>query len=1053
MPVPQRLLRRYGVAVFTTFSAFLFTLATPLHERFPFALLLAATMVSALQGGLGPGLAATALSVGLLVLQGRVVGSGNLSLADVDFVVQVGLFVLAGSLASYLSRVCRRAVESAARLHDTIAAVGDAVIFTDARGRVTFVNPLAQSLTGCECPDALGRPLASVFQAVEEETSRPVADPASAGLRTGDRLSAAPALLRGPNGAARAIDYWAEPVRDAGGGFEGTVHVFRDVSDRHHREQELRRLAEETQSAEAAREAAERQTGELTRANALLEVQLAERLQAEEALRHEYEQLQVDHERVTAELQRGQALLAEERQTADVARREHEQRRGEQERTEEELRRQKHFLESVLEQADAAIVAWDATGSLTTLNRAARELLALAEGALPDRDPTQRLEALAADGGMPLPEEDSPFAKVRRGETVTDAVLLLAAGGKARALRASGGPIPGPAGQPQGAVLALHDVTASRRDEAELRRALAAERRQQEESGERGRRSAFLAEAGRDLATSLDPETVLRLTAQAAVPYLADWCTVQRSETVAPEVAEALRTGRPVLSPEISAPLLSGLLRDLDSAHPFPLEPGSAMCVPLRVGGQPLAAVSFVRGKAAGAYGPADLKLAEQFLAVAAQALANARSYQEVVAARDAMAAQALADARLYQQAAADRDALLRQLRFSRSVGASVGVGIYALDTVGRLSCMNPAAERLLGWTEAELLGKNVHELIHVRASGDDPSGKPSDAQVLEAIPSGPVVRDERVTFRRKDGTVLEVACTVSPIVADEHVEGAVVAFHDVTEQRRRDEELRRQAAGLVEAVRRHEAFRDRLAAELRDVSRGLEDVAGHEPAGCEVRRLTWLAGSLEDMSRLARGTLRLDLGSVELGTLLQHVAETAQWFLRAGRRELTVSLPLRPTRIVADPDRLARALVHLLRTAARFSDPGGRVRLTAERQANATFFHVHGDGIPPEVAPQLFGELPPPGEPDEGGAGGLEIGLGLVRSLVELHGGEVQAARPGPGQASWFTVRLPDREEEPLPRSEFHETSPGPADEAVGESAPALEAGGPEPADWLAFN
>src|ERR1700753_3252575 len=128
-----------------------------------------------------------------------------------------------------------------------------------------------------------------------------------------------------------------------------------------------------------------------------------------------------------------------------------------------------------------------------------------------------------------------------------------------------------------------------------------------------------------------------------------------------------------------------------------------------------------------------------------------------------------------------------------RAVNNSLGEGVYALDMEGRLTLMNPAAERILGWTEAELLGRKMHEAVHYqRADGTRVTYE--ECPLLSVIRSSSVYRNEDDAYTRKDGTVIPVAVTSSPIVMDEMVVGAAVAFRDITERKRADEELDRRA-------------------------------------------------------------------------------------------------------------------------------------------------------------------------------------------------------------------------------------------------------------------
>ncbi len=141
---------------------------------------------------------------------------------------------------------------------------------------------------------------------------------------------------------------------------------------------------------------------------------------------------------------------------------------------------------------------------------------------------------------------------------------------------------------------------------------------------------------------------------------------------------------------------------------------------------------------------------------------------------------------------------LRHQLDFTAAITASMGEGVYALDEDGRLTFMNPAAEAALGWTEAELLGRGVHEVIHFQRADGAP--RPAhDCPLLGVLTSGQTCRGEDDVFTRRDGTLLPVSYTAAPILTGGRVIGAVLAFRDITE-RLRAEEARERLATIVES-------------------------------------------------------------------------------------------------------------------------------------------------------------------------------------------------------------------------------------------------------------
>jgi PAS domain S-box-containing protein len=134
---------------------------------------------------------------------------------------------------------------------------------------------------------------------------------------------------------------------------------------------------------------------------------------------------------------------------------------------------------------------------------------------------------------------------------------------------------------------------------------------------------------------------------------------------------------------------------------------------------------------------------------------------------------------------------LRQQLDFTKAITASLGEGVYALDRRGRVTFMNPAAEMALGWTQAELLGQEVHEIIHFQYA-DSAIRPASECPLLEVLNSGQTRKVESDAFTRKDGTIFPVSYTSSPIVSGGQVVGAVLAFHDITERKRVEQELRK---------------------------------------------------------------------------------------------------------------------------------------------------------------------------------------------------------------------------------------------------------------------
>jgi signal transduction histidine kinase len=179
-----------------------------------------------------------------------------------------------------------------------------------------------------------------------------------------------------------------------------------------------------------------------------------------------------------------------------------------------------------------------------------------------------------------------------------------------------------------------------------------------------------------------------------------------------------------------------------------------------------------------------------------------------------------------------------------------------------------------------------------------------------------------------------------------------------------------------------------------------------------QARRALRMFEDLFDLCAGSRDRLPLRREVVELAEVVARATETTAHRLAARGHRLTVSLPTRPVFLSADPLRLGQVLTNLLANAAKFTDPGGHIRLTAEVEAGQVVLRVrdNGRGIAPDVLPGLFDPFSPTPARATDGAGGLGIGLALVKSLVELHGGSVAAFSDGPGTGAEFVVRLPVR-------------------------------------------
>ncbi|MFL6605647.1 MAG: sensor histidine kinase [Steroidobacteraceae bacterium] len=177
-----------------------------------------------------------------------------------------------------------------------------------------------------------------------------------------------------------------------------------------------------------------------------------------------------------------------------------------------------------------------------------------------------------------------------------------------------------------------------------------------------------------------------------------------------------------------------------------------------------------------------------------------------------------------------------------------------------------------------------------------------------------------------------------------------------------------------------------------------------------QVGQMARLVEDLLDASRVRSGQLRLQCERIDLRMLAAHAAQTVEFALQQRRHRMTISFPDAPVWLQADPARLEQVFVNLLLNAAKYTDAGGNVELIVERENGEAIVRIRdsGIGIAPDVLPHVF-DLFVQADPSSHRAdAGLGIGLALVRSLVERHGGRVTVVSAGLGHGSEFTVRLP---------------------------------------------
>ncbi len=332
------------------------------------------------------------------------------------------------------------------------------------------------------------------------------------------------------------------------------------------------------------------------------------------------------------------------------------------------------------------------------------------------------------------------------------------------------------------------------------------------------------------------------------------------------------------------------------------------------------------------------------------------------------------------------------------------------MDDRQRLLFINHRWEPLFGLTNEQVAGRSLYDFFP-RVVADQFAA--NNRKVLEA--RSPLEFEEVV--RHADGEHTYISSKV-PLLDPAGDPYAVCGISvDITDRKRAE-------AALREADRRKDEFLATLAHELRNPlapirnaiqvlqAKGPPDPElqwGRDVIDRQVRVMARLLEDLLDMSRISRNSLELRKDRVRLDDVVEAAVETSRPLIEAGRHELTITLPPEPVYLEADPVRLAQVFANLLNNAAKYTEDGGRIWLTATRQEDSVTVSIRdtGIGIFPEMLPSIFGIFTQAKRALPRSQGGLGIGLSLVKGLVELHGGGIEARSDGPGRGSEFVVRL----------------------------------------------
>ena len=347
---------------------------------------------------------------------------------------------------------------------------------------------------------------------------------------------------------------------------------------------------------------------------------------------------------------------------------------------------------------------------------------------------------------------------------------------------------------------------------------------------------------------------------------------------------------------------------------------------------------------------------------------------------------------------------------------------IFAMDPQGRIVHWNAGAELIMGFAAEDVVGRELPEIF---TAEDCNAGIPR----LELETAGRMGRaaDERWHVR-KDGSRF---WGLGAVTAIRGADGALLGYGKIVADRTDLKELQDALHGRNEALAHADEMKNRFLATLAHELRNPQSVLGNsasvlrryaaadpqlhavaEMIERQVRQTQRLIEDLTDLARTTRGRIELRMQPLDLREMAQLAAESVQTVVSERRHDLATVLPDLSVPVEGDPDRIQQVMINLLRNAARYTPPGGRISLSvaAEGQEGVVRIHDTGVGIPAGQLAEIF-ELFTQGHPENvESRAGMGIGLALARELVELHGGTIQARSEGIGKGSEFIVRLPLR-------------------------------------------
>lgn len=367
-------------------------------------------------------------------------------------------------------------------------------------------------------------------------------------------------------------------------------------------------------------------------------------------------------------------------------------------------------------------------------------------------------------------------------------------------------------------------------------------------------------------------------------------------------------------------------------------------------------------------------------------------------------------------------DQLTQNEALLRTVTEEAEIGLVILDRDHRYLYANRAYCRIIRADPNTIIGRSVREML---PGAYETRIHPK----LEAAFNGETVRYE-LEMPELDQFV---SVTYQPVFRQGLVERVIVAIVDTTARRKIEDALQQSRTELQVAARRKDEFLMTLAHELRNPLapiRTAVDLMNRTPAGGDtshvrdvidrqMKLMVRLLDDLLDVGRIERDTLTLRKSRIDLGNVIRNAVEISQPLADRFKQEIVVRMPAQPIDVDADSARLEQVVANLLNNACRFTPADGRIELSIERDGHNALVRVrdNGIGIAREDLSRVFNMFEQLDRSNEQAQGGLGIGLHLVKRLVQMHGGTVEARSEGIGHGSEFRVYLPALPD--VPRSE----------------------------------